>query len=83
MNILRKGLSTNSNRILRQKIIGVRFRSTVNVVFLRNAQSTWNKDNLFMGWTDTPLTKHGVIEARLAGKFLKDADFVFDEVKIK
>ena len=36
---------------------GVRFRSTVDVVFLRHAQSTWNKENLFMGWTDTPLTK--------------------------
>ena len=27
-----------------------------NVVFVRHGQSTWNRDNRFIGWTDTPLT---------------------------
>jgi len=53
---------------------------SVKVVFIRNAQDTWNKKNLFIGWTDPPLTRQGVIEARLAGKILKDAHFRFDEV---
>ena len=27
-----------------------------NLIFLRHGQSTWNRDNRFIGWTDTPLT---------------------------
>ena len=56
------------------------FGSTVEVVFLRHAQSTWNKENIFSGWNDSPLTKHGVLEARLAGKYLKASGIMFDEV---
>ena len=28
-----------------------------NLVFLRHGQSTWNRDNRFIGWTDTPLVR--------------------------
>jgi 2,3-bisphosphoglycerate-dependent phosphoglycerate mutase len=45
---------------------------TIPLVFLRPAQTTWNKENLFIGWTDTPLTREGVLEARVAGKLMKE-----------
>lgn len=51
-----------------------------NLVFLRHGQSTWNRDNRFIGWTDTPLTEDGVLEARLAGQMLQKSRVKFDEV---
>ena len=51
-----------------------------NLCFLRHGQSTWNRDNRFIGWTDTPLTDDGVLEARVAGKMLKNSGILFDEV---
>jgi 2,3-bisphosphoglycerate-dependent phosphoglycerate mutase len=48
--------------------------------FLRHGQSTWNRDNIFIGWTDTPLTDDGVLEARVAGKMLHKSGIRFDEV---
>mmetsp|Transcript_3848 Transcript_3848/g.5722 ORF Transcript_3848/g.5722 Transcript_3848/m.5722 type:complete len:374 (+) Transcript_3848:169-1290(+) len=51
-----------------------------NIVFLRHGQSTWNRDNRFIGWTDTPLTEEGVIEARAAGQALSRSGIQFDAV---
>jgi len=48
--------------------------------FLRHGQSTWNRDNRFIGWTDTPLTDDGVLEARVAGQMLYKSGVRFDEV---
>lgn len=48
--------------------------------FLRHGQSTWNRDNRFIGWTDTPLTDQGVLEARVAGQMLQQSNIQFDEV---
>lgn len=48
--------------------------------FLRHGQSTWNRDNRFIGWTDTPLTEDGVLEARVAGQMLAKSKMLFDEV---
>lgn len=48
--------------------------------FLRHGQSTWNRDNRFIGWTDTPLTDDGVLEARVAGQMLQRSNMKFDEV---
>jgi len=45
------------------------------VVFLRHGQSTWNKQNIFIGMTDTPLTPEGVLEAMNAGKLMKNKGF--------
>lgn len=42
--------------------------SKYEVVFVRHGQSTWNKANRFIGWTDTELTEEGEIEARVAGQ---------------
>ncbi|KAL7575656.1 hypothetical protein ACA910_011477 [Epithemia clementina (nom. ined.)] len=48
--------------------------------FLRHGQSTWNRDNRFIGWTDTPLTDEGVLEARVAGQMLYQSGLRFDQV---
>ena len=48
--------------------------------FLRHGQSTWNRDNVFIGWTDTPLTDDGVLEARIAGQMMEKSGIMFDEV---
>lgn len=48
------------------------------LVLLRHGQSTWNKKNLFTGWTDVDLSKKGVEEARDAGQLLLEEGFVFD-----
>lgn len=47
---------------------------------MRHGQSTWNRDNRFIGWTDTPLTDDGVLEARVAGRMLCKSGMLFDEV---
>ena len=51
-----------------------------NICFVRHGQSTWNRDNRFIGWTDTPLTGDGVLEARMAGQMLRASGILFDEV---
>ena len=54
--------------------------SEYQLCFLRHGQSTWNRDNRFIGWTDTPLTEDGVLEARVAGQMLQKSGMLFDEV---
>jgi 2,3-bisphosphoglycerate-dependent phosphoglycerate mutase len=48
------------------------------VVLLRHGESTWNKENLFTGWTDVDLSEKGVAEAREAGRVLKEQGYAFD-----
>jgi 2,3-bisphosphoglycerate-dependent phosphoglycerate mutase len=50
------------------------------VVLLRHGHSEWNLANRFTGWTDIPLTAVGLAEAAAAGRRLKRAGYVFDEV---
>lgn len=45
------------------------------LVLMRHGESTYNKLNVFTGWTDVPLTELGVEEARKAGKTLKEQGF--------
>lgn len=49
------------------------------LVLLRHGESTWNKKNLFTGWTDVGLTKLGREQAVIAGKILKEKKFLFDQ----
>lgn len=51
-----------------------------DVIFVRHGQSTWNKANRFIGWTDTELTEEGVEEAREAGRILRSYGISFDAV---
>jgi len=48
------------------------------LVLLRHGESTWNKENLFTGWTDVDLSEGGVAEAREAGRLLREGGFEFD-----
>lgn len=49
------------------------------IVLIRHGESEWNKANLFTGWTDVDLSPQGIVEAKEAGKRLKEAGFTFDE----
>ncbi len=49
------------------------------IVLIRHGESAWNKANLFTGWTDVDLSEKGVIEAKEAGRRLREAGFTFDE----
>ncbi|KAM3567289.1 hypothetical protein VYU27_010563, partial [Nannochloropsis oceanica] len=46
------------------------------LVLLRHGESTWNRDNRYIGWTDVPLTEKGEEEAREAGRVLKEHGIV-------
>jgi len=48
------------------------------LVLVRHGESTWNKENLFTGWTDVDLSKKGVREATEGGRVLKEQGFIFD-----
>lgn len=48
------------------------------LVLVRHGQSDWNLKNLFTGWKDPDLTEKGIIEAKDAGRRLKDNGLVFD-----
>ncbi|MBI1941926.1 MAG: 2,3-diphosphoglycerate-dependent phosphoglycerate mutase [Acidobacteria bacterium] len=48
------------------------------VVLLRHGESTWNKENLFTGWTDVDLSGKGVREAKEAGEVLLKEGYTFD-----
>ena len=48
------------------------------LVLLRHGESTWNKENLFTGWTDVGLSDRGTQEAIEAGRVLHSEGYVFD-----
>jgi len=48
------------------------------LVLLRHGESTWNKENRFTGWTDVDLSDRGLVEAREAGRLLKEGGYTFD-----
>ena len=53
---------------------------TYTLVLLRHGESVWNKENLFTGWTDVPLSDKGVEEAKAAGRLLQEEGYTFDAV---
>jgi len=48
------------------------------LVIIRHGESVWNKENIFTGWIDAPLSEEGIEQAKKAGKTLKEKGFVFD-----
>jgi 2,3-bisphosphoglycerate-dependent phosphoglycerate mutase len=48
------------------------------LVLLRHGQSTWNRENLFTGWHDVPLTELGTSEASAAGRTMAAEGLRFD-----
>jgi 2,3-bisphosphoglycerate-dependent phosphoglycerate mutase len=49
-----------------------------DLVIIRHGQSEANKENIFTGWRDSPLSPLGISEAQAAGKSLKKDGFQFD-----
>lgn len=47
------------------------------LVLIRHGESTWNKLNVFTGWTDVQLSETGVEEAKKGGRLLKEQGFDF------
>jgi hypothetical protein len=70
----------NGENTTRRKFHSLNTDTKYQLCFLRHGQSTWNRDNRFIGWTDTPLTDDGVLEARVAGQMLTRSGMKFDEV---
>lgn len=50
----------------------------IKLVLIRHGESLWNKENRFTGWTDVDLSENGLIEARKAGKILRENGYTFD-----
>ncbi len=50
----------------------------IKLVLLRHGESTWNKENLYTGWTDVDLSEKGLAEAKEAGRLMKADGFMFD-----
>ncbi|MFO7447682.1 MAG: 2,3-diphosphoglycerate-dependent phosphoglycerate mutase [Ignavibacteriaceae bacterium] len=48
------------------------------LVLIRHGESTWNKENLFTGWTDVDLSEKGLAEAKKGGELLKEGGYTFD-----
>lgn len=48
------------------------------LVIIRHGESVWNKENVFTGWIDAPLSEEGIRQAKSAGQILKAKGFVFD-----
>ena len=48
------------------------------LVLVKHGESEWNKLNLFIGWTDVPLSEQGRKEAIQGGKLLKEGGYIFD-----
>ncbi len=42
------------------------------LILIRHGQSTWNLEKRFTGWVDVDLTDNGKLEAKKAGKLIKD-----------
>jgi 2,3-bisphosphoglycerate-dependent phosphoglycerate mutase len=69
-----------TDSVQQRKFTSINKDTSYTLCFLRHGQSTWNRDNRFIGWTDTPLTDDGVLEARVAGQMLANSGMKFDEV---
>jgi len=50
------------------------------LTLIRHGQSEWNLANRFTGWMDVDLTERGIIEARQAGRMLRDEGLTVDLV---
>ncbi len=51
---------------------------TTKLGLVRHGESVWNKEDKFTGWTDVDLSEKGILEAKTAGKLLKENGFLFD-----
>lgn len=52
----------------------------VKLVVLRHGESQANRDGVFTGWSDVPLTKKGIAQAHQAGKAIKQTGLQFEHL---
>ncbi|UQS82392.1 2,3-diphosphoglycerate-dependent phosphoglycerate mutase [Bombilactobacillus folatiphilus] len=52
----------------------------VKLILLRHGQSTANAKNEYTGWSDVDLTSQGMMQARWAGKMLRQHHLTFERV---
>jgi 2,3-bisphosphoglycerate-dependent phosphoglycerate mutase len=50
----------------------------IKLVLLRHGESSWNLENRFTGWHDVDLSPKGIVEAKEAGRLLREGSYVFD-----
>lgn len=55
------------------------------LILMRHGQSIWNKQNLFTGWVDIPLSEEGIEEAILGGKKIQHIpiDIIYTSMLIR
>lgn len=55
------------------------------LIMMRHGESEWNRQNLFTGWVDVPLSQKGIEEAFQAGKVIADqpVDVIFTSSLIR
>jgi len=55
------------------------------LILMRHGQSIWNKQNLFTGWVDIPLSEEGIAESIAGGKKIRDLpiDVIFTSSLIR
>ena len=70
----------NLHKIGRRAFSSISGKESIQLIFLRHGQSTWNQQNIFIGMTDTPLTNDGMKEARIAGHLLLENNYSIDIV---
>lgn len=46
---------------------------------MRHGQTLFNLRHKVQGWCDAPLTDFGIYQAKVAGKYFKDAGITFDD----
>src|SRR5262250_96750 len=49
---------------------------SLRVLLLRHAETAWNRERRYQGWTDTPLSAAGLQQAEAAARELKEHPFV-------
>lgn len=52
--------------------------SRAQLILLRHGQSQWNRRGRFTGWTDVDLSPRGIVQAREAGRLLREHGFGVD-----
>lgn len=50
-----------------------------DLVIVRHGQSQANRDNIFTGWTDVPLTEKGIMQGKMVGKELANRGLQFSD----
>ncbi len=48
------------------------------IVLLNHGECEWDRENIFVGWTDVALTENGIKAAKKAGEILADNDYHFE-----